>query len=79
MITTAEIMSLTDYERGKIDGMIELVSSLSENLNGKVTKLAENHIRHIQLRTPCQSNRQIPCTLCALCVPPCFLQSGTGA
>lgn len=49
MITTAEIMSLTDYERGKIDGMIELVSSLSENLNGKVTKLAENHIRHIQL------------------------------
>ena len=49
MITTAEIMSLTDYERGKIDGMIELVSSLSENLNGKVTKLAENHIRHIQI------------------------------
>ncbi len=49
MITTAEIMSLTDYERGKIDGMIELVSSLSENLNGKVTKLAENHICHIQL------------------------------
>lgn len=49
MITTAEIMSLTDYERGKIDGMIELVSTLSENLNGKVTKLAENHIRHIQL------------------------------
>lgn len=49
MITTAEIMSLTDYERGKIDGMIELVGSLSENLNGKVTKLAENYIRHTQL------------------------------
>lgn len=49
MITTTEIMSLTDYERGKIDGMIELVSSLSENLNGKVTKLAEGYICRIQL------------------------------